>query len=345
MRHIPFRWLALVALGALVPAACRSNDHGHETARNTEATSRAVPALPASPALPPTPAARPAEGMPAMPIVPARSAAPDGAAAVVNSRAERMRAVEEEHRAALDAYYDLFRNAKTDEERQTLAQTAKEPDAAPFQARARALIDEDPTDKTALDALNWLISAGGDGQGAASYVALIEKHHFQREEMLETLNALQYMREPAATALMERLAKESPHRTVRGRALMGLAEQLKNEASMSQEARGLEAGKERDEFIGYVGQSEFDRLLKVDPANLEKRVIDIYETVVRDYADVPAARKGVIGDAAKTGLFELKNLVVGKVAPDIVGEDIAGVPFKLSDYRGKVVMLDFWGHW
>jgi len=32
----------------------------------------------------------------------------------------------------------------------------------------------------------------------------------------------------------------------------------------------------------------------------------------------------------------------GKRAPDIVGEDADGVQFKLSDYRGKVVLLDFW---
>ena len=36
---------------------------------------------------------------------------------------------------------------------------------------------------------------------------------------------------------------------------------------------------------------------------------------------------------------------VGDPAPEIVGEDIEGVSFKLSDYRGKVVVLDFWGHW
>jgi hypothetical protein len=36
---------------------------------------------------------------------------------------------------------------------------------------------------------------------------------------------------------------------------------------------------------------------------------------------------------------------LNKLAPDIVGEDIDGRPLKLSDYRGKVVMLDFWGHW
>ena len=36
---------------------------------------------------------------------------------------------------------------------------------------------------------------------------------------------------------------------------------------------------------------------------------------------------------------------IGQVAPEIEAEDLDGQPFKLSDYRGKVVMLDFWGHW
>jgi hypothetical protein len=31
-----------------------------------------------------------------------------------------------------------------------------------------------------------------------------------------------------------------------------------------------------------------------------------------------------------------------KTAPEIVGTDQDGKEFKLSDYRGKVVMLDFW---
>ena len=40
------------------------------------------------------------------------------------------------------------------------------------------------------------------------------------------------------------------------------------------------------------------------------------------------------------------SLAVGRQGrPDIDGEDIDGTKFKLSDYRGKVVMLDFWGHW
>lgn len=36
---------------------------------------------------------------------------------------------------------------------------------------------------------------------------------------------------------------------------------------------------------------------------------------------------------------------VGRVAREIEGEDIDGHRFRLSDYRGKVVLLDFWGNW
>ena len=42
---------------------------------------------------------------------------------------------------------------------------------------------------------------------------------------------------------------------------------------------------------------------------------------------------------------ESHTVAIGEPAPEIRGEDVEGVPFKLSDYRGKVVVLDFWGHW
>ena len=48
---------------------------------------------------------------------------------------------------------------------------------------------------------------------------------------------------------------------------------------------------------------------------------------------------------AEKELFALRNLSIGKSAPEIVAADLDGVEFKLSDYRGKVVLLDFWGDW
>jgi peroxiredoxin len=41
----------------------------------------------------------------------------------------------------------------------------------------------------------------------------------------------------------------------------------------------------------------------------------------------------------------LTSLGVGKVAPEITGTDLEGVGFKLSDYRGKVVVVIFSGEW
>jgi cytochrome oxidase Cu insertion factor (SCO1/SenC/PrrC family) len=36
---------------------------------------------------------------------------------------------------------------------------------------------------------------------------------------------------------------------------------------------------------------------------------------------------------------------VGKSAPEIAGRDADGQSFKLSDYRGKVVVVTFWASW
>jgi len=36
---------------------------------------------------------------------------------------------------------------------------------------------------------------------------------------------------------------------------------------------------------------------------------------------------------------------IGAQAPEIAAKDLDGVAFQLSDYRGKVVLLDFWGDW
>jgi cytochrome oxidase Cu insertion factor (SCO1/SenC/PrrC family) len=36
---------------------------------------------------------------------------------------------------------------------------------------------------------------------------------------------------------------------------------------------------------------------------------------------------------------------IGQVAPEIQGKDLDSKPMKLSEFRGKVVVLDFWAFW
>jgi len=52
----------------------------------------------------------------------------------------------------------------------------------------------------------------------------------------------------------------------------------------------------------------------------------------------------VVGQA-QAEIFEFDHLRVGGRPPDFDATDQDGKPFKLSDYRGKVVVLDFWGFW
>jgi hypothetical protein len=50
-------------------------------------------------------------------------------------------------------------------------------------------------------------------------------------------------------------------------------------------------------------------------------------------------------ESAEGDLKAFRTFRVGKEAPEISGKDLDGKAFKLSDYRGKVVLLDFWGNW
>lgn len=67
----------------------------------------------------------------------------------------------------------------------------------------------------------------------------------------------------------------------------------------------------------------------------------MFERVLKDF---PKLDKNV-KNMASGELNELKYLSVGKQALEIAGKDLDDKDFKLTDYKGKVVLLDFWGFW
>jgi peroxiredoxin len=69
----------------------------------------------------------------------------------------------------------------------------------------------------------------------------------------------------------------------------------------------------------------------------EERAVTGYLTALQ--------RSSELKEAAATTQFMMSALSVGKVAPEITGRDLNGVPFSLSDYRGKIVLLTFSGDW
>lgn len=96
------------------------------------------------------------------------------------------------------------------------------------------------------------------------------------------------------------------------------------------------ASKLSQEQIDYIGRPRSEEQQKAMAGHLR--------TIIDQFADVPIDNT-TYGALATKQLFDLENLQVGQIAPDIVGNDLDGVEFRLSDYRGKVVLLDFWGHW
>ncbi|MBK7875391.1 MAG: hypothetical protein IPJ77_06515 [Planctomycetes bacterium] len=345
--------LLLLAL-LCASTACRSTDEPAASppagAHSAEPKAQAVAALPIVPAKKADEKAAPKEdvylAVPALPA--AKPAEEPKAAAPVGTRAERFEALQKEFDEAMNAYYDLFRNAKSEAEMQAVAKTAKAPDTAPFFARANALLDEDPTDATAFSALQWMFDNSRDEKQTERLCAIVEKHHFAKAEVAELLRPLAYSGS-AGNQLIERLSKESPHEAVRGRALFQCATSAMEDVRFAAEVKSMADGPEKDSYKGYLGEERFARLMLLDAAQAEKDALALFQRVQKEYGSVKlhvgTPYESTLGEQSGANIFEIENLAVGKTAPEIEGEDVAGVAFKLSDYRGKVVMLDFWGFW
>jgi thiol-disulfide isomerase/thioredoxin len=99
-------------------------------------------------------------------------------------------------------------------------------------------------------------------------------------------------------------------------------------------------------WLKDVSPRTLDLLLRgVDVEQTHKECESHYECVIDRYANVKDKRGKPYAERAASELFELRKLNVGQNAPEIEGEDIDGKPLKLSDHRGKVVVLNFWGTW
>jgi hypothetical protein len=104
-------------------------------------------------------------------------------------------------------------------------------------------------------------------------------------------------------------------------------------------------GPEPDPFIkldelARSGGRELVKRTFEDPDASTQEAIQFYDRVVARYSDIPRG-SGTLGEAAATALFQIRELAVGKPAPEVEGTDVEGKSFRLRDYRAKVVVLTF----
>lgn len=235
-------------------------------------------------------------------------------AQVQSDPAAQLKALQEKFESEQEAFFKLYQEAKDDAARQALM--SQLPDSDAFAKQAIDLAKANPKTDTAREALVWASSQSRDDAVAASCYGILASDHLESEALGDVALGARYNGTESAANFLEKVAADSPHAKARGKAKFALANMLKDRAA----GRGAGSGEDR------------------------KRAVDLLNECVDEYAGVEIY-DAKLGDKAKGLLFAMENLAVGKPCPEITGSDADGVEFKLSDYRGKVVFLDFWGFW
>lgn len=224
-------------------------------------------------------------------------------------------------KAQQDAYQAYAASeGKPNDERIKIYQE-KLPKPHPYALKAMELASQHPKDPGAVEALRFVIEITGRGQGSSEDARLrseaidqLAQGRLDDPGLASVFPTFMYEQSQAGERLMRLAAEKSTNREVRGSAMFWLAQSLRTSSERSGDAQQLAEAKK------------------------------LYQQVDAEYADVKTPRS-TLGEQAKANLFEMENLAVGKAAPEIEGKDQDGKPMKLSEYRGKVVVLDFWGDW
>jgi len=247
-------------------------------------------------------------------------------------------ALVKEYDAARESYFKEYQKAKTDAEREKLSYPQPEKYAKRFLDLAKA----NPKDDAAVDALVWIGQHyRNSGNEIGEALDLLVKDYVTSSRLTDVAQALVYAQTDHAQDWLRAVMEKSPHADVRGNATYALGKLYQRN---SESAADLNDADRIKMLKQWLGEKSFEQLKSNTADGWQKLAERLFEQVIEKYADVKHYR-GTLADAAKGELFEIRNLAIGKVAPEIEGEDVDGKKFRLSDYRGKVVVIDFWGDW
>jgi peroxiredoxin len=155
---------------------------------------------------------------------------------------------------------------------------------------------------------------------------------------------------PATEHFLRVASERTKDRGQSGRFTLALAELLINRAHLARKPyfdqpkkdaqAAFTAGRLVPEYKEYIRKT--DR----EAANAEAE--KLLRKTIEEYGDIVVKQRGretTLAVEARDTLRQLLDLAIGRVGPEIEREDLDGKAMKLSDFRGKVVVLSFWGAW
>lgn len=173
----------------------------------------------------------------------------------------------------------------------------------------KKLAEAHPEAKAVPDAYAWLISRMRNGD-TTNVAKVLETHHLENPALAKFALAGAFSKDEEISSLIKKLSETAANPQTKAAASFAISQKY----AYSQ-----------------------------DEEEIAKRLA-LLKTAQADIGDLEL-RGRKISKLIDSALFEVEKLKIGAVAPEIEGDDLHGKPMKLSDFKGKVVVLDFWGDW
>jgi peroxiredoxin len=213
------------------------------------------------------------------------------------------------------------------------------------------LAEKNPKDPVAVDSLAWIVThvrlfKTVPANPRSQAMKILLRDHVQSEKMADLCPALGDPMDQQGHHLLRAVLEKNKHRRAQAQACRALAWEAEFRLHVALSLKDTEAAKRSMYFYEQIGDKETaEALVNGIPEKIREEAATYYNRIVKEFADVTDARGHKLGDAAKERLDALPQLIaIGKPAPEIEGKDIDGDRLKLSDYRGKVVLLFFWAN-
>ncbi|MDZ4289171.1 MAG: TlpA disulfide reductase family protein [Prosthecobacter sp.] len=251
------------------------------------------------------------------------------------SVAQSIRAVIDEYENNVRANTRKIIDAKTEAEKDKYRATV--PTVAPYATKVLKIVHEHPGDADTARGVSWLVTQASGFPEGQEALKMLGTSHTASAGIAEAVKALEY--HPLATAepILLAVREKNPNANEKAAATYALGVQY---FRMYESASALQAECCGNGPVAVAPPTGLPKQAEEAKA----KAMDYFQEVVANYPG--AAIQGFpLGDQASRMMFEMTNLAVGSQVPDIEGKDLDGNAFKLSDYRGKHVVLMFWGGW
>ena len=229
--------------------------------------------------------------------------------------ATEIRSIIDEYENSVRANTQKLIAAATEEEKNKFR--ASIPSAGPYATKMLKLVHANMDQPDVVKGVNWLVTGAAGFPEGQEALKMLGTTFADRAGIAEAVKQLEYHGLPAEPELKAVIEKNT-HRDEKAAALYAL---------------------------GAIHFKNFDASADRDSAAASKtKALECFQQLYADYEDV-TIQSFKLSDSVAKMFFEMTSLQVGCEAPEIEGEDADGVNFKLSDYRGKYVVVIFWGGW